>query len=211
MGRSIMRQAVEKVAASLGPEWDATLATIRRRYEQDYGPLADVVHQERGRRQPLSQGQAYAFAQLWTALIEGEILTCAVDIGAEPCGDIELDSNRASLSCLPTPFSAECWNGLADTDGFLAWHQPIFVATVTGATHTERRQISASCASLEIGDCPVERLYLRLFESAACARWPYGETEMTLLWAHDWWMAPTQRIQEATASPVTGAEAVAVG
>lgn len=180
-------RAVEAATTRLleEPESKALLHGMRRKLETGFYPewFVDVVMQ-RG-WSGLKLADAFAFANIWAWVQNGDVALVRIGLFGTPAPDAEIETNRARLSTLVEPFKAEVWNGTADSDGFLSWDREIALdcqprpRRADGAPTAHPRRPGR--APLEIGLTRSSRTFMHLAAEGAVARWPYGHDFVTLL------------------------------
>src|ERR1035441_2899488 len=128
---------------------------------------------------------AAAFAKVWYALLDGEILHVKVGVGACPAPNDQTDENISRLAQLPAPFGTSMLFGLADQDGFLFWRKPIRLAKSKSAEIVDYIELPAGGgAPIEVGYTQSSRTLMHLAEYGCIARWPYDQDYIILLWRH---------------------------
>ena len=130
---------------------------------------------------------AMVFADLWTWFCTGEILHAKIQVGQEPYADRQAKSNNQILAQLPSPFVAKFVGGPGDSDGWLAWTEPIEVGVIRPDDGVEvRLTLGPRQVPLEVGYTRFCTTKLHLFSSRGLARWPYGSEWICLLWFSAW-------------------------
>jgi hypothetical protein len=107
----------------------------------------------------------------------------SIHVGCTPFRDTALEENQAALNAavagLEGGFSAEVWNGIADSDGLLSTEEPVvFHPLLEGGIQFERRLVGVP---IEIGQTRPKTTARHMAPSQALARWPYGYDRMWVL------------------------------
>lgn len=98
---------------------------------------------------------------------------------------------NAALKSLSAPFSGEFWGGTHDSDGSIAWSEPIRMRRVdckvdpdvdpTHVCNITEILVPPGSVSLEVGYTKPERTYFHLgTASLGLARWVYGMEDISL-------------------------------
>ncbi|WP_039925139.1 hypothetical protein [Alishewanella aestuarii] len=101
-------------------------------------------------------------------------------VGAEPYPDKEIELNQQQLNMLKEPFSGEFWGGKQGEDGYVKWSRPIHCLARENEGQLAWVVIEANKAPLEVGYNDSGKFYRYLIENGICARWPYGQSYITV-------------------------------
>jgi hypothetical protein len=131
--------------------------------------------------------QVAAFARVHGMVAAGDVAMVPVSTDGPPHADGEREANAAALSNLPHPFTASVGmtQQCGDSDGAVAWSEPIEVTVATRIIEPSADDFSRPYglhymippgkATLEIGSSLPSRTLMHLaMEGGAVARWPYG-------------------------------------
>lgn len=160
---------------------------------------------------PWSPWDALMIGLMHAEICNGQFGLAKVRAQAAPLSDSRRADNALALADLPHPFVAEVspeQNG-ADSDGDLAWTEPIEVDVATEETERasngwvrnvlERITVKPRRIPLEIGTTKPSRTRLHAVQDGGVARWPYGQDWITIIVPlnHD----AVDRIDPARATP----------
>ena len=128
---------------------------------------------------------AFAFLQVHALIGNGTFVIADIPVGREPSPDKSIQRNRTLLGGLDKRFKAEFRGGLSDSDGFLHWHDDLYLTDVDDDGSIKRFRIPARRVPLEVGYTKGSRTLTHLTQETALARWPYGHDEIRLFVAAD--------------------------
>lgn len=191
-----------QAACEQQPEWLVVAADCLVRLKSGFYPkdVVDCVLQRWDQR--LAIEDAFAFALVWSDLMDGLLARCSIQLGESPYKDRMVERNNAALARLPPPFHARFVGGPGGPDGDVRWDRAITsslcYAQPDGTELSARALFPAGSASLEVGYCDPGTFLERI--SIGCqpvARWPYGSTVLHLF-------IPTARFAARRSAHVDG-------
>lgn len=184
----VYQQGIEYVVSKRlkeSPELAIILADVLDKMNTGFYPRrhVDVIVQKH--RFGYDMYDAYCYAQAHTLIGIGEWVITEIDIGCVPHSDKAEEINNEYLRNLNPVFSAECWSGTQDEDGYLEWDQPIqaeqMIRRENGNIDRYYCTINPRNVPLEIGSQSGAKTLVQVKSSRGLARWPYGSTVITIL------------------------------
>ncbi len=173
--------ALEHVVAERlkDPVWrniivDTCLNLRNNKYPQDW---VDAIFQNMNTG--LSLTDAYVFAQIWTMLQNGDIVTAEIIVDSFPEREANMQKNEETLNDLPSPFISQICSGAGEPeDGIIEWTHHILMRQ----HNTDRAiKIDKWSSPLEIGFTNASRTLLHLVSECTIARWSYESSSIKLL------------------------------
>jgi hypothetical protein len=177
---------------------------IRSLRDKEFEPgMVSALFQEWDRHR-LQVYDGYLFSLLWTALCAGDIHWTTLEIGLGPERNNDKEQNNRRLSQLAKRKWIRVDNGghvdrtlqrfagifsgpLGIGDGYIEWHTPLTVGSVSPWCGEAEQSVPPTRAPLEVGYTRLTTTYYHLRTSGCLARWPYDCTQLYIFWANEGW------------------------
>jgi hypothetical protein len=132
-----------------------------------------------------TDGQVAAYSRVHYLVATGKVTKLTIPVDAAPGRDADRDGNQRRLTeGLPAEFAAEVYEGNShDGDALLSWDGDSVMPWIDGDGNESEHPLCSwtNCAPLEIGHTDASRTFLHLAEGGIVARWPYGSSDIWLL------------------------------
>ncbi|MFE6718705.1 hypothetical protein ACFVDU_14135 [Streptomyces albidoflavus] len=183
-GRSIHRRAADHMAEAWAEtQWGAKALAGMYRWTRD----AEWSERIAVLGQPFSgwdMGQLFALRCLAGLWMEGLLTISEVEVGAQPKQDSQRQANQQALLLLPEGISATVDPNQrgADDDGLVRWENPLSGHfNDPSDNESQPDTIAPGWSPLEVGNTDASSTCFHLARSGALARWPYGDTMLTIM------------------------------
>lgn len=164
-------------------DWAQVLAQYLEQMQSGKRRGLDVYVQKFGLEE-LDLYDAYCYSYLRVGVMLGRIVTARVEIGETPSGD-QSKRNAEILAGLNGTFYGEFQGGLNDSDGYFGWKKPIRFGQVLLDGKGKHEIVKPRKVPLEVGYTKSSRTLCHILEEHALARWPYGDTGISLFVTSD--------------------------
>lgn len=154
-------------------------------------PLIECVYQNDERFKKPNLHDFYIFLQVCEQLKNRSISAFHIPIHSHPFPDKKVTDNGNILeNNLPNPFFGDFSNdksskALCVPDGYIYWVTPIHVPVITRKNSGEGYEvtwviINEGHLPLEVGTNTAEKFLYYVTYQSGCARWPYGQSQITV-------------------------------
>ena len=198
--RQVMREGVDEWMAE--EKYARAACAIRSQILSGTWPeqYIDVFFQKFS-RSPMDFVDVHCFAQIHYSMKIGKICSARIETGKYPSYDKDIEYNNGVLSSLFEPFYGKFIGGTGGCDGYIGWKKPLIMSQEIqdgrGGTTGLNCTIDPDKLPLEVGYTDSTTTLFHLIEGDGLARWPYGSSEIWLLYLLDreWFRGDLNKVE----------------